>query len=184
MMLNIYSYAAGLNQTVVASKKPLQMIDVRSLPDPEGLGIGLDGRDEEVQSWIREQDPNAWIAVMGIAIQAMNDDFDIAFASYAGKNRSVAVAEVFKRIAISLGHPAQVHHLGLEEILGKIEKTISESYRPEAIMIQTNRHIRVLMKVLNISEIAAASVASRMMDHNVFMVDGEDLELFHKLKEL
>ncbi len=89
---------------------PLQtlMLDVRSLDDPEGEGIGENGLDLDVIEYVMAQ-PLAE-ELLGEAQLAYNDGFNILFMCYGGKNRSVALAG---ELARRNGEIAK--HYGLEE---------------------------------------------------------------------
>ncbi len=106
-----FSYAAGQLAEVEADclwNEELVVFDCRNLPDPEGLGVGPDGRDEFVQHYVTSTQESA--TIQQDAIQALKAGHSVAFGCYAGKNRSVAMAEI---LAITVGI-AKPDHRGLK----------------------------------------------------------------------
>lgn len=96
-------------------KYNVAIIDCRGLPDPEGLGIGVNGTVTDVQSWVTDGAPEQTKELLSIALEeSQNPEVDIiAFGCLAGKNRSVAMAECFAKILDERGEEYQLEHRAL-----------------------------------------------------------------------
>lgn len=114
--VNVYSFGQMFNIEDTAPKLDrCKIIDVQNFPDPQGLGIGIDGTDPAVQAYVLDKEENRFIkkGVLKTAeLHALNKH-DVAFRCYAGKNRSVAFAEVFARMLRDQGFNVNVEHLTL-----------------------------------------------------------------------
>lgn len=85
------------------------IFDCRNLADPEGRGIGPNGTDAKVQEWVwHGVDPQMFASIQ----TAIHQSRDLAFGCYAGKNRSVAMAEWAAKYARHLG-PIDLEHRDL-----------------------------------------------------------------------
>jgi RNase adaptor protein for sRNA GlmZ degradation len=114
-MSKIYSFSYAMNQLSevehdVLWNEELVVFDCRGLPDPEGLGVGPDGRDWAVQEYVTSN----LIATdfLKAAFGALLQGHSVAFGCYAGKNRSVAMAET---LANSLPEYVEPDHRGLKK---------------------------------------------------------------------
>lgn len=108
----IASGAVVFNQSryILEMTNPLRtlMLDVRSLDDPEGEGIGENGLDLDVIEYVMAQ-PLAE-EFLGEAQLAHNDGFSVVFMCFGGKNRSVVLANELAR-----RNNKVAKHFGLEE---------------------------------------------------------------------
>lgn len=71
------------------------VFDVRDFVDPEGRGVGVNGKDTAVQSFVFEQDGAQ--GVLDVAQTSYDRGLNICFVCFGGKNRSVAFAEELAR---------------------------------------------------------------------------------------
>lgn len=108
MRIFTFSFAAGQEELL---PDMTVVIDCRGLPDPEGFGVGPDGRDFAVQNYVCNN-PVAELLLARAYDAAANRHMNIAFGCYAGKNRSVAMAERFADRFVT-SDPV-LEHLGLE----------------------------------------------------------------------
>lgn len=114
-VVNVYSFGQMFNIETSPEISRCKIIDVQNFPDPQGLGIGIDGTDPAVQAYVLDKEENRFIkkGVLTTAeLHALNRH-DVAFRCYAGKNRSVAFAEVFAKMLRDQGFKVNVQHLTL-----------------------------------------------------------------------
>ena len=89
------------------------IVDVQDFPDPQGKGIGTDGTDLVIQEYVLGNQNISKRAREVLTFAELNALYgkNIAFRCYAGKNRSVAFAEVLARILTDQGFKVDLQHL-------------------------------------------------------------------------
>lgn len=107
-----FSFAWGQEQEV--ENDGFVVFDCRDLPDPEGKGIGANGTDLRVRQWVIQNSDAAKSRLMDAA-DIVKDGGSVAFGCFAGKNRSVAMAEALTETIGHLGYEVGVHHRNLHE---------------------------------------------------------------------
>lgn len=113
MKICSFSYGWGQELQIIADGN-WTVFDCRGLADPEGRGIGSNGKDEKVQGWIFDMSDGIQRMLVPI-MMAVEDGEDLAFGCYAGKNRSVAMAEYALRYARSIASgPIEIEHRNLK----------------------------------------------------------------------
>lgn len=104
-----FSYLFGQNEQFDG----YTVIDCRVLPDPEGKGIGANGTDRAVQSYVYGEMGGPASELFHSAILAVRDGENVAFGCLAGKNRSVAMAELVSAELTFTGISHRVTHWNL-----------------------------------------------------------------------
>lgn len=89
------------------------VVDVQGFPDPQGKGVGTDGTDPAIQDYVLGNESTAKQAKEVLAFAELNALYgkNIAFRCYAGKNRSVAFAEVFAKMLADQGFKVDIQHI-------------------------------------------------------------------------
>lgn len=104
-----FSYLFGQN----ANFDGYAIFDCRQLPDPEGLGIGSNGTDNKVQAYVFGKSGSLASQMIQSAVNAAHESDNLAFGCHAGKNRSVAMAQLTSTMLYLLGIEHRVTHWNL-----------------------------------------------------------------------